>query len=1728
MKTAILGTLFTVGLAVSVWAEDIYGTPLDLPEYYSAIEKNSHYYREVIFTNWEGTEVLQRDTLVEGAMPKYRGELPQDVVVEGDSFWMNGAYVFRGWTNSFPCLYEGRQYSNFWNGLYDGREFQGDCFVLVYDSRWGSTAPQGIRPVEKNALYVPVYEWVPNVYEITFQDKDGNFLEKYEVEHGEYAYFSGENRDDVSWTLEPERESAKRNMTYTVYPGYYRVRFVRDDGYELYKNWVEPGKTYREEWLGTPTKENDACHSYEFVGWDKEFAPITEPMTYTALFKETLLCENKPSYKVKFYNGNELVHEDVYTQGEMPAYRGERDASEFAAEMELEWYEEAVVRWEPEFAPITADMEYHAVTQKKNRSFSVYTHDENLGWVNPESVEYGAMPDLPAVQLPAPDETCKQYAVKWSHYINDVYGEGIVPVTGETYYMHKFECIEPTTFTITYLNDDGSVFMKRDLVYGAWPEIYAVPIKTFSPEHDYEFKGWTPEFKSVTEDATYTAQYEETPRHYWVMFVNDNEELIEIADGEWDAQYPYGTPYDEIVKPQKNPEHSSTQTAEEESNTQSTLGGFPFSGAVFGEGMPRSPTPRTRYEFDGWQPNSSNLEHLVENTIFTATYKKKFAVRFVDYNGNVLKDDDFYDEGTPLSQIVKPDDPTRESVGDVEYTFAGWMPAMEGTLTEPMTFVASYEAPNANTVTIGFADEHGNIIERQEVVVGELPVCCGWTPRKEEDDEFTYSWDPDDGWDKPIEAAFAPAVYKPKFVKTPKKYTVTFKDVKGNVIREDEYGYGEIITSFPSEAEAVDGVGEYYYFDGWRDENSWNFPLRVTRDATYNAVVIYAVYFNNYAGFHLNSMLIGSIIDLQRGYDYLFGQDKVWNEVFHDWNKKASSEKYDYTWNEKWDKELDIANGTTTYTAVLDSSLRKFDVAFVNEDGSELPVNVDGEMETSVSYEYGTEASEIVTPENPTKAPSISKVYSFDGWKLAEVTEDVTYKATFTAAPRPYDVTFVDEAGSVIQTYLYGTSASEIVPPEAAEKDGYKFARWVPELSKVTGNATYTAQYIENSKFLVTWVDYDGTILDEEIYENDETPEYKKDSPARASTDGYTYSFAGWDVSENATAGNREYRATYIATKRKYTVTFVNYNDSVLSTAEYEYRTPVADIMKPADPKKPSTVKNEYIFAGWTPRITDVTGNVTYKALFGSNSRDYKVTLLNADGSVWSEERFKYYDFSLLAWGPDVYTAECRYDFDHWEPVEEYGEELNKNRVYVAVGASECHVRSYNVQFYDPLRDQWSGGDYGYGTAAADIVPDIKDSVIDGCHYTFNNRWKRHTLENGWVEVSEVDDVVGYAAYEAVYDNDCIVDAYPVAAYPVAFVVDGDTVATLDIEEGANPLDYAPTDISRAATVQYSYTLSGWTPEIVDVTGPAVYTAVIDSTVNTYWLKFAVDGRALSYAEYAYGTAAEDIETPKPTKNSTAKYSFSFAGWSPEIADVTGPATYNAMFDTTINKYTIAFAVDGDTISSAEYLYGTIADSIVRPEVTKAATAKCTYKFVGWNQEIASVTKAVTYNARFDSVVNTYVLKFVIEGDTVSMEYPYGTSDIKVPDAVKADTEDSTYTFDGWDKEISSVTGNAVYVAKFTAKEIEKVVPPDSSDAIGVMSRTAFKFGFADNAITVVQSSPAMVHVQVFDLNGQQVASFSEQVVGSKSFSLESLEKGSYLVRVMSKSQNKTARIVVK
>lgn len=78
------------------------------------------------------------------------------------------------------------------------------------------------------------------------------------------------------------------------------------------------------------------------------------------------------------------------------------------------------------------------------------------------------------------------------------------------------------------------------------------------------------------------------------------------------------------------------------------------------------------------------------------------------------------------------------------------------------------------------------------------------------------------------------------------------------------------------------------------------------------------------------------------------------------------------------------------------------------------------------------------------------------------------------------------------------------------------------------------------------------------------------------------------------------------------------------------------------------------------------------------------------------------------------------------------------------------------------------------------------------------------------------------------------------------------------------------------------------------------------------------------------------------------------------------------------------------------------------------------------------------------------------------------------------------------------------------------------------MAMNNVKFGYANNVLTLVQSASSMVRVQVFDLTGHLVESFAESVVGSKSYNLAHLNRGSYLVRVENHSSVLTAKIVVK
>ena len=58
------------------------------------------------------------------------------------------------------------------------------------------------------------------------------------------------------------------------------------------------------------------------------------------------------------------------------------------------------------------------------------------------------------------------------------------------------------------------------------------------------------------------------------------------------------------------------------------------------------------------------------------------------------------------------------------------------------------------------------------------------------------------------------------------------------------------------------------------------------------------------------------------------------------------------------------------------------------------------------------------------------------------------------------------------------------------------------------------------------------------------------------------------------------------------------------------------------------------------------------------------------------------------------------------------------------------------------------------------------------------------------------------------------------------------------------------------------------------------------------------DGSIIEAKEYEYG--ATPVAPADPTKDATAEYTYSFAGWIPEVVEVTGAATYTATYTATI------------------------------------------------------------------------------------------------------------------------------------------------------------------------------------------------------------------------------------
>ena len=252
---------------------------------------------------------------------------------------------------------------------------------------------------------------------------------------------------------------------------------------------------------------------------------------------------------------------------------------------------------------------------------------------------------------------------------------------------------------------------------------------------------------------------------------------------------------------------------------------------------------------------------------------------------------------------------------------------------------------------------------------------------------------------------------------------------------------------------------------------------------------------------------------------------------------------------------------------------------------------------------------------------------------------------------------------------------------------------------------------------------------------------------------------------------------------------------------------------------------------------------------------------------------------------------------------------------------------------------------------------------------------------------------------------------------------------------------------TKASDDRFDYTFAGWSPEIVPVTKPAVYTAVFDSVRNRYRIRLANGSSTVTENDWKRGTIPTCDEIP--VRTATEGYTYTFKGWSPEIAAVTGEQTYMAVFDSTIRTYYARFMVDGVLVDSIQVNYGEVPVFSGETPARDSAN-RIVYTFTGWNPDLGPISGDKTYHAVFraDTIIPTYTVTFVDYLGVV-----LGVQTVKEGESAVAPkyTEPEGTEFIGWSTSFENVTRDLLVFAFVKTAEPQSsssILPGSSSDVV--------------------------------------------------------------------------------
>jgi len=442
---------------------------------------------------------------------------------------------------------------------------------------------------------------------------------------------------------------------------------------------------------------------------------------------------------------------------------------------------------------ITVDVEYVALYDETPRLYTITFVDENDNPVgNTQNLGWDAQVNIPSVPVKSDDNVCAIYEWSWTPAVHNV--------TGDQQYKATYSCSDYKSYTITFVDEnDNPVGNTQNLGWDAQVNIPSVPVKSDDNVCAVYEWSWTPAVHNVTGDQQYKPIYFCTNyKSYTITFVDENDSPVDTQNLGWDAQV-----------------NIPSVPAKSDDNVCAI------------------------YEWS-WTPAVHNVTGNQQyKPTYSCTNYKSYTITFVDENDIPV---DTHNLGWN-AQVNIPSIPVKSSDDEcITYQWS-WTPEVHN-VTGDQQYKATYSCTEYKIYTVTFINRDDAFISSWAYHYRDS-VAAPSTPSKPWTNEFTYSFA---GWTPDIIPVTWDQTYKATFTENIRNYTVTFKDWNNTLnLSPNSATYESKITlpAWPTK--------QWYIFNGWYKESTFNTQWSGTVDVITGDTIIYAKYDCDTAnGYHAN------------------------------------------------------------------------------------------------------------------------------------------------------------------------------------------------------------------------------------------------------------------------------------------------------------------------------------------------------------------------------------------------------------------------------------------------------------------------------------------------------------------------------------------------------------------------------------------------------------------------------------------------------------------------------------------------------------------------------------------------------------------------------------------------------------------------------------------------------------------------------------------------------------